>query len=469
MDLENGLVGWESADDPENPHHRNWTFSQKWLLMTWVIIMCTFSPMISSICAPGTSLTLEEFDTTSRTIGTLMISIYVLGYAVGPLFLAPLSEMYGRAVVINWSTAFFNAFLLGCSLAPNMPALIAMRLLAGIGGSAVMTIVSSCIGDVFRVHERATASAIVIGTPSISPVMGPILGGFISQYLGWRWAYWIVMMVTVPVNVLMFWYLRESNHPTILERKTRRLRKDLGRDDLHSQLEMKLPPREVLVRSLMRPMKFLFKSPIILIVALYVSTVYGILYLMLATIPSVFQDIYHFEVQYTGLAYLGLGFGQFTALGFMVKYNDKKVIKLRDENGGKFEPEMRLANTIYAAPFVPLSLFLYGWTTRPSIHWIVPCLSFFPFGFGLGGIFIPCQTYAVDAFLETSASAVAVLVFTRSVFGAFLPLVGPVVYETLGLGMGNTVLGILALVVTPAPFAFMKWGGRIRRRWPVDL
>lgn len=138
--------------------------------MTWVIIMCTFSPMISSICAPGTSLTLDEFDVSSRTIGTLMITIYVLGYAVGPLFLAPLSEMYGRAIVINWSTAFFNAFLLGCSLAPNMPALIAMRLLAGIGGSAIMTIVSSCIGDVFRVHERAAASAIVIGTPSISPI-----------------------------------------------------------------------------------------------------------------------------------------------------------------------------------------------------------------------------------------------------------------------------------------------------------
>lgn len=171
--------------------------------------------------------------------------------------------------------------------------------------------------------------------------VGPILGGFISQYLGWRWAYWIVMMVTVPVNVLMFWYLRESNHPTILERKTRRLRKELGRDDLHSQLEMKLPPREVMVRSLVRPMKvcnqqclrynvtkvrisFSSSRPLFSLShstsALY--TVYcvrmtcnhisftadGAIDLMLATIPSVFQDIYHFEVQYTGLAYLGCKF-----------------------------------------------------------------------------------------------------------------------------------------------------------------
>lgn len=130
---------------------------------------------------------------------------------------------------------------------------------------------------------------------------------------------------------------------------------------------------------------------------------------------------------------------------------------------------MRLANTIYFAPFIPVSLFMYAWTTRASVHWIVPCISFIPFGFGLLGIFVPCQTYAVDAFLSTAASAVAALVFMRSIFGAFLPLIGPKIYDSLGLGWGNTLLGILALLVTPVPFAFLKWGGTIRKRWVVKL
>lgn len=201
-----------------------------------------------------------------------MVSIYVLGYAVGPLFLAPLSEMYGRTLVINCSGVVFNAFLLGCSFAQNMPGLIIMRLLAGVGGSAIMTIVSACIGDVFRVHERAAASAIVVGTPSLSPVgkssespqkkvftnqivVGPIIGGFIAQNLGWRWAYWVMLVATVPLNVLMFFFMRESNHSTILEKKTRRLRRELGRNDLRSKLELQLPPRQVLIRSLVRPIK----------------------------------------------------------------------------------------------------------------------------------------------------------------------------------------------------------------------
>lgn len=130
---------------------------------------------------------------------------------------------------------------------------------------------------------------------------------------------------------------------------------------------------------------------------------------------------------------------------------------------------MRLANTIYFAPCIPLSLFIYAWTARASVHWIVPCLSFLPFGMGMGSIFVTCQTYAADAFLTTAASAVAVLVFMRSIFGAFLPLIGPNVYETLGLGWGNSLLGFLAILVTPVPFAFLKWGGRVRNKFVVDL
>ena len=171
-----------------------------------------------------------------------------------------------------------------------------------------------------------------------------------------------------------------------------------------------------------------------------------------------------------------------------MRFNDNSVIRLRDKNGGVFErmylyhrsqdsvlltpspvAEMRLANTVYFAPFIPASLFMYAWTARASVHWIVPCISFIPFGFGLLGIFVPCQTYAVDAFLSTAASAVAALVFMRSIFGAFLPLIGPKIYDNLGLGWGNTLLGILALLVTPVPFAFLKWGGIIRKRWVVEL
>jgi hypothetical protein len=119
--------------------------------------------------APGISQTMAALHTTSQIIGTLMVTIYLLGFAVGPLFLGPLSEMYGRYPVVILSTWFLNMWILGSALAPTMGSLIAMRLLAGIGGSAVMTIAPGVDGrddpqltpaDLLPRHVRCTGRAI---------------------------------------------------------------------------------------------------------------------------------------------------------------------------------------------------------------------------------------------------------------------------------------------------------------------
>ena len=105
---------------------------------------------------------MAELHETSNAIGSLMITIYLMGYALGPLFLAPLSEIYGRYPVIVGSTWFFVAFLLGCGFAPSMPSLIVMRLLAGTGGSAVMAIAPAMVADLYPVERRSFAMGIVL-------------------------------------------------------------------------------------------------------------------------------------------------------------------------------------------------------------------------------------------------------------------------------------------------------------------
>ncbi|CZT08236.1 uncharacterized protein RAG0_13396 [Rhynchosporium agropyri] len=84
-------------------------------------------------------------------------------------------------------------------------------------------------------------------------------------------------------------------------------------------------------------------------------------------------------------------------------------------------------------------------------------------------IFIPIQTYTIDSFPTFAASGVAALVVSRCLFGAFLPLAGPIMYEALGLGWGNTVLGFVPVVLIPYPTLIYKFGGRIRKEYPVRL
>lgn len=103
------------------------------------------------------------------------------------MFLSPLSEIYGRRIILSIATSFFVLFQIGCALAPNFDSIIVFRLLTGIGGSACLTIGGGVVSDLFEPEQRGVAMAIFSAGPLFGPVLGPICGGFIAQGAGWRW------------------------------------------------------------------------------------------------------------------------------------------------------------------------------------------------------------------------------------------------------------------------------------------
>jgi multidrug resistance protein len=183
-DLSKGLIGWESQDDPENP--QNFPQSKKYMLLALISIITLISPLASSMFAPAVSFMGKDFGVTDQMILALTVSIFVLGYVVGPLFLSPLSEIYGRRPVLAGANAIFCVFQIGCALAPNESSLIVFRFLAGVGGSGCLTIGGGVIADLFRREERGMATALYGAGPLFGPVIGPICGGFIAQRAGWR-------------------------------------------------------------------------------------------------------------------------------------------------------------------------------------------------------------------------------------------------------------------------------------------
>ncbi|KAF2431754.1 MFS general substrate transporter [Tothia fuscella] len=466
-ELEKGLIAWDSPSDPQNPLH--WPTWKRRLDMTLISIITFLSPLGSSIFAPGTALTMTDFDTTSNAIGALMITIFILGYAVGPMFLSPLSEIYGRYPVIVLSCWFFVALLIGCGFAPSMPALIIMRFLAGTGGSGVMSIAPAMVADIYPVEQRSFAMGIVLFVQSVSPAAGPICGGFIAQRLGWRWAYWILIIASGVVTILITFLMAESYAPAIVEKKTQRLRKELEREDLRSKLALEVTGLVLLKRSLVRPIKLLTRSPAVIAMSLYVATIYGMLYLLFTTIPTVFGDIYGWSIELTGLVYISFAIGMCLSLAILMKTTDKKVARLRKLNNGVFEPEMRLKGIVYFAACTGPAILVYGWTVQYRVHWIVPILALIPFGVGMVAIFLSCQTYIVDSFSVYAASAVAAVAFLRSILGAFLPFAGPPLLESLGVGWGNTVLGLIAICLTPIMPLFIRYGHQLRTKFPVQL
>jgi MFS family permease len=227
-----------------------------------------------------------------------------------------------------------------------------------------------------------------------------------------------------------------------------------------------LGPRQLFLRAITRPTKLLILSPIVLLLSLLSAFVFGLLFLLFTTFPTVFEEQYHFSPGVSGLSYLGVGTGMAISLGVFATVSDK----LQKALGESPTPEGRLKPMAWVLPAVPTGIFWYGWTAEKQTHWILPIIGTFIFGFGFLWVTMPTQLYIVDAFgPEAAASALAANVILRLLFAAFIPLAGPSLYAGLGLGWGNSVLGFIGVAFLPVPLLFYRYGGWLRERFVVKL
>jgi multidrug resistance protein len=142
--------------------------------------------------APGVELVMEDFNTKSTTFATFAVSIFVLGFACGPLFLAPLSELYGRVIIYNVTNVLFLGFTIMCAVSQNESMLLAARFLSGFAGVATITIGSGTIADIMPREKRGKAVSIWSVGTILGPMVGPIIGGYVAQVAGWRWMFWVI-------------------------------------------------------------------------------------------------------------------------------------------------------------------------------------------------------------------------------------------------------------------------------------
>jgi multidrug resistance protein len=194
-DADPNEVWWdEPADrDPQNP--MNWPSWKKWSQIAVLSYITFITPLASSIFAPAVPDVMKDFASNSDTLATFVVSVYLLGFAFGPLVLAPLSEIYGRYWVYTINNVLFTLFAIACALSKSLNQLIAFRFLNGIAGVAPLTIGAGSIADMIPVEGRGKAMAVWAMGPLVGPVVGPLGGGFLSQAKGWRWVFWLLAIL----------------------------------------------------------------------------------------------------------------------------------------------------------------------------------------------------------------------------------------------------------------------------------
>ncbi|KAF8316780.1 MFS general substrate transporter [Clavulina sp. PMI_390] len=460
-------VHWDDDNDPENP--KNWSRISRWyytILGSLLVFNATFASS-----SPGgiVEKVMKEF-TFSEEVAALMISLFLAGYCVGPLFWGPLSEIYGRKIPFVVSFVLYTGFQVGCALSPNTGAILVFRFLGGCAASSPLANSGALMGDIWDQKTRGKAVALFTLAPFAGPAMGPVVGGFIgvSSSASWRWLFWVLTMFAGACTVLIVFTLPETYAPVILMKKAQRRRKETGDDRWWAPLERQLAETKFVDRAkdiLTKPAKMLFLEPMLLAITIYMSFVYGCLYLLFEAYPLVFELGHGFNSGEDGLAFIPLFVGGIIGTIISVGYyNPRYVLLVKQYDPKNPPPESRLGQGVVGGAIFAIGFFWFGWTSYPGVSYWAPLMSGILFGLSLMFLFLSLLNYIIDVYLFEAASALSANTILRSMAGAGFPLFATQMFKAMNPRWASTMLGLIATVMIPIPLLFIRYGPALRAK-----
>lgn len=459
--IDPNLVEWTDPDDPENPMNFNLLRKCVLTLTTSLITFCvTFS---SSVFSTATIVTSEEFHVSTEVM-TLGTSLFVGGFAMGPLVWGPASELFGRKSPTFIGFAIFCIFQIPVAVAQNLQTIMLCRFLAGFFGAAPLAIVGGTLADFWGPVDRSVAIAAFAAATFVGPVSAPVVGSYITQsYLGWRWTAWITLIVSSSFGLVALAVMPETYHPKILQTRAANLRFATKNWAYHSRADEKKVDLKAIVQVyLFRPIQMLMQEPILLLFTVYMAFVWGILYVFFEAYPISFQEKRHWSPGIASLPFLSLLIG--VLLGcVIVAISSKTHLARIYKQHGHIVPEERLPPMILGACILPAGLFWFAWTSNPNISWVPQVVSSIPIGCGILLIFLQGMNYIVDVYKWYANSAIAANTLLRSGAGAGFPMFAAAMYHNLGVPWATSLLGFLAVALIPVPILFYVYGHKIRK------
>ncbi|KAK7403159.1 Synaptic vesicle transporter SVOP [Neonectria punicea] len=450
-----------TPNDPENP--KNWSKAYKWWCTMVVAITCFVVAFASSVITADIAGVVKDLDV-SEEVALVSISVFVVGFGVGPMIFAPLSEIYGRRVIYGSTLLIAVIFIIPCAVAKNIETLLICRAIDGIAFSAPMTLVGGTLADLWRNEERGVPMAAFSAAPFIGPAIGPLVGGFLSDAAGWRWLYWIQLIMAGVVWVLITFTVPETYTPTILARRARKLRESTGESDHVTEQELDMRPLSERLRIfLIRPFQLLFGELIVFLISVYMSVLYGLLYMFFVAFPIIYQKGKGYSSGKTGLMFIPVAVGVVLS-ALCAPIVNKHYLKMVERHNGHPPAEVRLIPMMISCWCIPIGLFIFAWTSYAELSWAGPAMGGFPVGFGFIFLYNAANNYLVDSYQHQAASALAAKTCIRSFWGAAVVLFTEQMYERLNDQWASTLLAFISLACCAIPFMFWKYGAKIRTR-----
>ncbi|CAI7676275.1 unnamed protein product [Penicillium manginii] len=455
------LVEWDGPNDPENP--QNFSRVRKWVITVVMSSMTMWITFASSVFSTATLVTAKEFNVSSEVM-ILGTSLTVFGFALGPLFWAPLSELYGRRLPLFSGYAIFAIFQIPVAVAQNVETIMICRFLQGVFGCSPLAVVGGAMADIWDPVDRAVAIAMFSAATFLGPTLGPIIGGFVTDsYLGWRWTAWLTLIASSFFGLLALIIVPETYGPKLLQMRAARLRRETRNWALHSFLDEHEPSMsDIVYKYLLRPFQMLAMEPILICITIYLALIYGILYLFFEAYPVSFSEVRGWESEgIAALPFIGIMIGVLCGVTLII-YTTKTRFARKLKKHGRVVPEERLVPMMIASVLLPIGLFWFGWTSSPNVHWAPQVIAGIPIGMGILVIFMQGLNYIIDVYMMYANSAIAANTLIRSTLGGAFPLFATQMYHKLGVNWASSVLGFITIAMIPIPILFFFYGAKIR-------
>lgn len=464
VDIETGLrIVLFVEGDKVNP--KNFGVARKWMLTGLLGLMCFIVALGSAIVTGDLVGAKEHFGVSMEVIILASITMFVIGFGVGPCIFAPLSEQIGRKWVYCSTLFLALIFIIPCGVAKNIETLIVCRLLDGIFFSAPMTLIGGSLADIWEAKDRGQAMAIFSAAPFLGPVFGPVLGSLVVLGSSWSWVYWTLLIIAGVFYVIFTILVPETHANTLLKSRAQKLRKLTGDDSYKAICELKkVDFNEMVKDSLLRPFVLLGEL-IVFLITLYMSVIYGLLYMFFFAYPTIYVEGKGWSDVMTGVMFLPIAIGVVisTLIAPLVNKDYNKRAQVYRDKGEVPPPELRLIPMMYSCWSIPIGLFSFAWSSYPHVSWAGPAFSGVAVGFGFCTLYNPANNYIVDSYQHYAASGLAAKTLVRSIWGACVPLFTIQMYHKLGYEWASSLMAFISLACCIIPFGFYIYGARIRK------
>lgn len=454
---------------PDKYNPKTWPIRLKVRNVIVISSMTFLNQYGDSVFAPSISNIAEQFHA-SRTLVTLGATLYTLGILFGNLIFAPLSEQFGRRPIYLIGYSVFALLQIPIALSVNLAMFLVFRFFSGLFGSVGLSNGSGSLADLFEKKDRGKYMVIYFTVLSIGPGIAPIISGFISQSsIGWQWEFWILLILS-GFNLFWAFLLLKETYPPVLNRKKYEKYGEIGENEpvalrlTGKQLLMKL----LILLSMKKPISILLSQPILICVACTIGSIYGMINLVLIAFSEVWKSSYDFSPGISGLMYISITLGLFSAVFIAMPINQKFYSYLVKRNGGEGEPEFRLPMGFIGITLFEIGILLFGWTARYKIFWFVPTIGSAIMGGGYIMTSNPLNMYVVDSYGIYSASASAGVKIFQLLLGAIFPLFAESLFRRLNYGWGCTLLAFILLACGCSLPILFKYGKQIRNLRPFD-